>query len=164
MTIDRTAEPEQLAIDPAYGLGKLGDDHRSLDSVYDAIRDARNWWVATVSATGRPHAVPVWGLVIDDHMLFSIGPSSIKARNLAANDRLVVHLESGDDVVIVEAATRLVGADELPAGFVDAYEAKYGFRPDPTEEGYMTVEVLPTKIMAWDEAHFAETGVRWRFS
>jgi len=53
-------------------------------------------------ADGLPHAVPVWGVWVDGALYFGTDRRSRKARNLATNQGAVVHLESGDDAVILE--------------------------------------------------------------
>ncbi len=156
--------PEALDVADDYGLNELGENHRSLTDVFGEIATARTWWVATTRPNGSPHAVPVWGVVVDDHMLFCSDAKSRKSAHLRANPKVVVHLESGDDVTIVEAATRVVEASELPVGFVEVYNAKYDHAPDPTAAAFMTHEVLPTKIFSWLESDFAATAVRWRFN
>jgi len=163
MSLDRSATPEPFDFPESYGLSELGPDHRSLDDVYATVGAARNWWVATVSRSGAPHSVPVWGVISDDRMIFASDPSSVKSQNLALSSRLVVHLESGDDVIIVEADSRVIEPDDLPDSFFDDYEAKYEFRPNPAEGPFRAHEVLPTKIMSWNEAQFVETAARWRF-
>ena len=164
MPLNRHAVPEPLDVADDYGLNELGENHRSLDDVYRAIAEARNWWVVTVTASGRPHAAPVWGLIVEDHMLFCSDASSAKTRNLLAAPGITMHLESGDDVVIVDGTCKVVAAQDLPASFIDAYETKYDFRPDPTASAFTTHEVSPTKVLAWHEADFAATAARWRFA
>ena len=84
-----------------------------------------------------------------------------RARNLAANPAVVVHLESGDDVVILEGEAREVGkperalAERLSAAFTAKYAAtKYEYRPPPEQwdrgglwamrtHGRLRVERLP---------------------
>lgn len=44
----------------------------------------------------------MWGVWLDGVLYFGTGAGSVKARNLAANPALVVHLESGDKAVIME--------------------------------------------------------------
>lgn len=156
-------QPEPLAGGESYGITELGPDHWPLSDVFQRIHTARSWWVCTTRPDGRPHAVPVWGLAIDERVVFSTGNTAVKATNIAANEHVVVHLESGDEVVIVEGTAVTVSVDALPDGYVDAYEAKYGFRPDFADMGAVLFEVVPAKIMAWDEAAFAETAARWRF-
>ena len=41
------------------------------------LRDSRaskNYWVSTASASGRPHAMPVWGVWLGDRFAFSTSP------------------------------------------------------------------------------------------
>ena len=68
----------------------------------DRLASSRNYWICTVRPDGRPHSIPVWGLWVDDTLYFGTAHSSCKARNLARNAAVSVHLESGDDVVIIE--------------------------------------------------------------
>jgi Pyridoxamine 5'-phosphate oxidase len=68
----------------------------------EKLASSRNYWICTTRPDGRPHAIPVWGFWIDDALYFGTARSTRKARNLAHNSAAVVHLESGDDVVIVE--------------------------------------------------------------
>jgi hypothetical protein len=58
-----------------------------------------------------------------------------------------VHLESGDEVVILEGTAQLVDVDTT---VLDAYEAKYGHRPDAPK----LFSVRPTRAFAWTEADY----------
>jgi pyridoxine/pyridoxamine 5'-phosphate oxidase len=100
--------------------------------------------------------VPVWGVWHDDAVLFGTSPSSVKARNLESDPRLVVHLESGDEVVILEGRAERVTADESVA---DAYEAKYEHRPNV--EGLWLVR--PTRAFAWTESDYPNTATRFEW-
>ena len=97
---------------------------------------ARNYWVATAG----PHASPVWGLWQDGTLLFSCGRDSRKARALAQDARLVVHLESGDDVVIVEGVAE---PETATVGDVEAYEQKYAYRPNRAKGGTASSRTEP---------------------
>ena len=66
----------------------------------EKLAAARNYWVATASADGRPHAMPVWAVWIDGALYFGTGATTRTARNLAANPRLAVHLDCRQDVAI----------------------------------------------------------------
>jgi len=115
---------------------------------------ARNYWVALAG----PHASPVWGLWQEGGLLFSCGASSRKARAIAQDPRIVVHLESGDDVVIVEGeAEPAVATDED----VTAYERKYDYRPNPGEGWY---RVVPRRTLAWREQDYPRSATRFDFS
>jgi pyridoxine/pyridoxamine 5'-phosphate oxidase len=154
---------ERLDTPPGYGLTELGADHWSLDDVYRRVHEARSWWIASVRADGRPHAVPVWGVAVDDRIIFSSGPDAQKALNIASNANVVMHLDSGDEVVIVEGTATKIAPESMPDGFMDAYDKQYDIRFDTSDPGFGVYEIAPRKIMAWDEAQFAETAARWRF-
>ena len=109
----------------------------------ERLERARNYWISTTREDGRPHAMPVWGVVHQGSLWF--GSGGVKAENLARTGRLVAHTESGDDVVILEGRAETADvSDELR----DAYEAKYDFRP---EQAQMWV-VRPTLAFAWRQA------------
>jgi len=132
--------------------------------VTEWLEAARNYWVVTTRPDGRPHAAPVWGLWLDGAVLFSTGPGSRKGRNLAANPALVVHLESGDNVAILEGTAEEVTDAGLRTRFADAYNAKYNFRPDPDDPNGLVYALRPTVAFAWRETDFPESASRWRFA
>jgi nitroimidazol reductase NimA-like FMN-containing flavoprotein (pyridoxamine 5'-phosphate oxidase superfamily) len=63
-------------------------------------------------SNGRPHSIPVWGFWIDGAFYFGTARSSRKARNLAQNPAASVHLDSGDDGVILEGTVVEVSHNE----------------------------------------------------
>lgn len=73
------------------------------------LASARSYWLVTASERGVPHATPVWGAVLDGVLYLYTDRQSVKARNLAENPRLVVHLESGEDVLIVHGTAEDAG-------------------------------------------------------
>lgn len=105
--------------------------------------------------------MPVWGLWWNDAFYFSSEPASVKARNLAANPRVVVHLESGDEVAILEGSVQRVAYRPDLAGLVEAYAEKYAFRVDFSDPAYGLYRVRPSVIFAWREANFPESATRW---
>jgi len=66
----------------------------------------------------------------DGAVHFSTSPLSRKGLNLARDPRVVIHLDSGDEVVILHGE---VDQYELEDSIADAYEAKYDYRPEPGE-------------------------------
>src|SRR5437667_2341575 len=113
----RPRMPAGYGVDPAATAGLL-----AWDTVRAQLASARNYWVATATPDGRPHVAPVWGLWLDEAFYFSTDPASRKGRNLTASPELVVHLESGDDVVILEGRAEPVTDQSLLARFAEAYE------------------------------------------
>ena len=63
---------------------------------------SRSYWICTTRPDGRPHSIPVWGMLVDGAFYFGTGRETRKAKNIAKNREVSVHLESGDDVVILE--------------------------------------------------------------
>jgi hypothetical protein len=106
--------------------------------------------------------MPVWGLWLDGAVVFSTDPGSVKGRNLAAEPRVVVHLESGDDVVIVEGTVEIRQGADVPDGFADAYENKYALRPEPGP-GQVVYVLRPAVVLAWREKDFPTSATRWTF-
>ena len=128
---------------------------------------AKNYWVATQSADGRPHCMPVWGVWLDEELVFSTGPTTRKARNLGSSPFASVHLESGDELVVIEGPTREVRDTAELERFLAAYNPKYAwdFRLDQlTGGGVFAVSVA--KAFAWlgsDHETFSGTATRWVF-
>jgi hypothetical protein len=152
---------ERPSLAPSYGISSDADGLLSWDYVSQEAERSRNYWVVTVRADGRPHAVPVWGVWVDETLFFGTSPQSVKARNLAADPRLVVHLESGDDVVILEGVvSRETLSPETHERVAAAYGAKYDIDPRPGPADWYALR--PTKALAWHEQDFPRTATRWR--
>lgn len=145
----------------SYGISRRERGLLSWRAVTKRLALARNYWVVTADARGRPHAVPVWGLWLASAFYFATDPASRKGRNLAARPDVVVHLESGDDAVILEGVMEPVHDARLLKRFADAYEAKYAFRPD-TGSATATYRLRPKTVHAWHEAGFPQSATRWR--
>jgi hypothetical protein len=132
-------------------------------STRDRIVAAGTYWVVARSA-GLPHPRPVWGVWVDERLHLSIG-SPVVTRQLDADPRVTVHLDSGTDVVVVEGT--VTGASAA-AALVGAYDAKYEWRYDAEEYGPLT-EVTPHAVLAWRAGGWAgrdgfEATARWRFA
>jgi hypothetical protein len=104
----------------------------------------------------------VWGAWVDGAFYFGTETTSRKARNLAANPAVVVHLESGDEAVILEGeATALPDDPTLFKRIGDSYAERYdGYRPEDPAVMYV---VRPRVALAWTERDFPTTPTRWRF-
>lgn len=129
----------------------------------ERLQQAHSYWICSSRPDGRPHVAPVWGLRLDGAFWFSTGRGSRKARNLLANPAVVVHLESGDETVILEGAVRQLSDSAGLQPYVDAYDAKYGHRPDPSDPDQLTFALRPRTAYAWTERDFQRTPARWRF-
>ncbi len=54
-------------------------------------------WLGTNGRDGYPHAVPVWFVWHDDAVITFSQPHAAKARNLRADQRAMLQLETSDD-------------------------------------------------------------------
>lgn len=148
------------------GYGIRGDEEGLVpwSEAEAKLEQARNYWIGTTRPDGSPHAMPVWGLWLEDSLFFSSGSTSRKTRNLARDPRVVVHLESGDDVVVIEgAAVRVTDEAELRQ-IGELYSAKYDYPFDPTGPGdYPVFRVKPRVAYAWLERDFPGTATRYVF-
>ena len=122
----------------------------------ERLRASRNYWVCTTRADGRAHAAPVWGIWHEGAVVFGTDPKSVKGRNIARDPRAVVHLESGDEVVILEGTIERVQVDDAIA---DAYEEKYGMRAMDTGGEAFTLRA--SFALAWTESDYPNTATRF---
>ena len=124
--------PGPVQTTEGYGLGDAPADGSALPwaTVVEWLTAARNYWVCTTRADGRPHAMPVWGLWIDDGVWFSTDPTSIKGRNLHRPPR---RRRPPRERRRGLRARGPGGARSSDAGaladFDDRYDAKYEVRP-----------------------------------
>ncbi len=125
----------------------------------EKLATAHNYWVATASAGGAPQTAPVWGLWLDDGFVFGTNPHSAKARNLERDGRVVVHLESGDEVVMLHGRVERLEPGTL-APVLDEYDRKYAIRLEPGEGWYV---LRPAYAHAWLESDYPRTATRFDF-
>lgn len=162
MSQARASRPEPAGYfkTEAEGSGLLPWSH-----VGEHLAPARNYWVATASSNGRPHSMPVWGVWLDEQFWFSTGPSTRKARNLLANPRAVVHLESGAELLVVEGLAEEIRDPAEVERFLVVYNPKYSwdFEVAQLTSGGL-FRVRPQRVFAWrgDEGDaFSGTATRW---
>lgn len=131
----------------------------------ERLAKSRNYWICTTRPDGRPHSIPVWGFWLDGGLYFGTGRSTRKARNLAHNPSLSVHLESGDDVVILEGTAVEVDLADKPTfkKLDSASRAKYKM-PIMVMPESVFYSVRPRVVLAWTERDFPNNATRWEFA
>lgn len=166
--VDRPEMPE------GYGPGEGLDGTLPWTWAEQRLVAAHNYWVATSGPAGAPHVVPAWGVWVRRAFWFGSDPGAAKARNLTREPRVAVHLESGDEVVIVHGRAAVVPIDhldrDLATALDEAYTAKYvdqetGEPLSLTDgpEGSAVYRVVPERVLGWLERDFLRSRTRWRF-
>ena len=150
-----------------YGIPSDEEGLLSWEWVDQQMAKSRNYWICSTRPDGRPHAAQVWGVWIDGVLYFSTDREARKARNLAANPEIVVHLESGDDAVILEGAVEVIDEREklLQLGVGKAYALKYPpYDPFAADAPVgLWYALRPRTALAWEERDFTKSATRWDF-
>ena len=144
-------------IEDSYGIPEHRSGMLDWDHVVRRVAPSRYYWLSTVSPDGRPHAMPVWGVWLDDYLHFGGGRGTRKAKNLGVNRRVSIHLEDGWDVVIIEGVAEEVHDADLQTRLDDVYEEKYGIR-----HGTPVWRVEPDRVFAWTD--FPNDTTCWRYA
>jgi Pyridoxamine 5'-phosphate oxidase len=155
--------PDRPLMPPGYGVGaEPSPELLSWSWVADQLTSARNYWIASTGPDSRPHVAPVWGIWLDRAFYFSTDPTSRKGRNLAVRPNVAVHLESGDEAVMLEGRVEIGVDADLLNRFLDAYEVKYALRPDLNALNGAVYRVRPRVVLAWLERDFPRTATRFQ--
>jgi nitroimidazol reductase NimA-like FMN-containing flavoprotein (pyridoxamine 5'-phosphate oxidase superfamily) len=149
---------------PTYGL-KARKEYLPFSHAETRLAKSRNYWICTARPDGRPHSIPVWGFWIDGALYFGTARDSRKSRNLAHNPAISVHLDSGDDVVILEGTVAEVDPNDKPTfkKLDAASRVKYKMPMAAPPGGDSVVyRVRPHVVLAWTEKDFPNNATRWQ--
>ena len=145
-----------------YGMGKAKKGTMKWADVEKQLTASRNYWICSTRADGRPHAMPVWGFYIDGVVFFGTGRETLKAKNMARNPNIVVHLESGDQAVILEctvAETPLTDPEFRKR--INAISRKKYKMPLMEIPESVFYRAQPKIVLAWREKDFPVSATRW---
>src|SRR6478735_7529881 len=106
-------------IDPRYGHASATAP--PWDTVERLLTDAQLYWIVTVRADGRPHAVPLVGVWHEGAFAFCTGAEEQKQRNLDAHPHAAVTTgntgdggwDSGVELVVEGVAERVTDDGQL---------------------------------------------------
>jgi nitroimidazol reductase NimA-like FMN-containing flavoprotein (pyridoxamine 5'-phosphate oxidase superfamily) len=168
-------------IDPRYGDASATAP--AWADIERLLTDAQLYWIITVRADGRPHAVPLVGVWQDGAFAFCTGAEEQKQRNLDVNPHVAVTTgstgahgwDSGKDVVVEGTAVRVTDPDALQR-LAAAWFAKYGgdwefevrgqefvelsHSGGSAEGGALVYRVEPAKVLVFGDAH-GQTAYRF---
>ncbi|MDP9452322.1 MAG: pyridoxamine 5'-phosphate oxidase family protein [Actinomycetota bacterium] len=156
---------------PDYGVGTSSWAPLPWSWAAERLAATRSFWFVTVSADGRPHALPVWGVWDDDEARFALfcARRARKARNLAANPRAVVTIDDTVECLSVEGRAAPVDDARRAERWIERYLAKYRkISPELSADflrGNLLVELAPERAFAVieREEEFATRATRWVF-
>lgn len=127
----------------------------------------RHYWMHTTGPSGAPDACPVWGVVVEGCLHCYTSRSTTKARNLARDPRVVVHLEDGGDVLIVHGRFVDLGRPADHPEVVRAFATKY-HEPDEvpflpsSDPGFDVLYRLePSRALRWSLPDTEASTRRW---
>jgi Pyridoxamine 5'-phosphate oxidase len=149
---------------PGYGIPDTIDGVLPWTWARDRLERATIYWLATAGSDAAPHLVPIWGAWVADRWYVEGGATRWQ-RHLRENPQLAIHVEFGDEVVIVEGrAIELAGPGEplssrILAGF-EKYRPGYAADAANWSAGGLW-ELRPTKAFAWSV--FPTDMTRFRF-
>jgi PPOX class probable F420-dependent enzyme len=123
------------------------------------LRTEQILWLTTVRADGQPQSSPVWFVWDGETFLIFSQPAAQKLRNLAANPRVAVHVDTdaaGEDVLTIDG-TAAVDADVPPSDQLEEYQVKYregiqamGLTPAELAGDFsVAIRIRPARVRAW---------------
>ena len=109
-------------------------------------------WVATATAAGSPHLVPLSLAWVDDRVVIAVEGNSVTARNLTSSGEARLAVGPTRDVTMIDAVLeRTVDVADDPA-LAAAYVTQADWDPR-SGTGYEFLVLRPVRVQAWREAN-----------
>ena len=125
---------------------------RKADTLAMLATPAIDVWVATASAAGAPHLVPVSLAWVDERAVIAVEGSSRTARNLTASGEARLAVGPTRDVVVVDAVLETAVDVAVDDALGAAYAAQADWDPRRSA-GYVFLVLRPVRVQAWREAN-----------
>ncbi len=125
---------------------------RKADLLAALTAPAADAWVATASAEGAPHLVPLSFVWTGERAVIALEGRSVTARNIGASGAARLAVGPTRDVAMIDVVLeRSIGVDDDgPVGEAYAAQADWDPRGLP---GYVFLVLRPTRIQAWRESN-----------
>jgi PPOX class probable F420-dependent enzyme len=128
-------------------------------AVTKRLRDESIAWITTVTPSGQPQSSPIWFWWDGQEFLVYAQPRSWKVRNVRANPKVSLHLNSDDQggQVVTFEGTALIGDGHPLAHEAADYLAKYregiasiGMTPEQMGAEYsVALRITPTRVRVY---------------
>lgn len=151
---------------PGYGIPRSRKGLLPWSWARDRLERATVYWMATAAEDGAPHLIPIWGAWANDRWYVEGGPVRWQ-RNLRVNPQLAIHVEFGEEIVIVEGRARELVApppetvEVILAGYAK-YRAAANYEADAANWAHGGLwELQPIRAFAWSV--LGRDATRFRF-
>ncbi len=124
---------------------------RKADLLAALTAPAADVWVATASAAGAPHLVPLSLAWIGDRVVIALDGASVTARNLGTSGTARLAVGPTRDVAIIDAVVERTAGVDSDAALGAAYAGQADWDPRGLD-GYVFIVLRPTRIQAWRES------------
>jgi flavin reductase (DIM6/NTAB) family NADH-FMN oxidoreductase RutF len=125
---------------------------RKADTLAMLGTPAIDTWIATASAAGAPHLVPVSLAWVQERVVIAVEESSVTARNLSASGTARLAVGPTRDVVMIDAVLEQTADVSADDGLGAAYVAQADWDPRRAT-GYVFLVLRPVRVQAWREAN-----------
>jgi Pyridoxamine 5'-phosphate oxidase len=111
-------------------------------------------WVATASANGEAHLVPLSYGWTGDRIVLSTDRTMVTARNLVNSGRARLGTGGTRDVVMIDAELEVVHpVGDVPEEVAAPFVTQSDWDPRPQGDPYVFLVLRPLRIQAWREAN-----------
>lgn len=152
--------PERPDIPVGYGISPDPGGLLTWDLVDGLMTSCELYWVATASELGNAHLIPIHAAYANRRVYISGDPDTRWFRNLSTRPRVEIGAASGNLQVMFRGRAELITPDETTFASISTNIAsKYDWEAPRAP----TWEVIPTVVIAFDVADFANSPTRFRF-
>jgi hypothetical protein len=127
---------------------------RTADTRQVLARRGADIWVATASASGDAHLVPLSYGWTGDRIVLAIDSTVVTARNLARSGKARLATGETRDVVMIDAELEGVHpVGTAPEEIVGPFVGQSDWDPRSAGDPYVLMVLRPVRIQAWREAN-----------
>jgi hypothetical protein len=117
------------------------------------LREDVDLWIATASADGAPHLVPLSFNWDGEALLMATPADTPTGRNLLAGGGARIALGDYRDVITVDGSVEAFDLDALPVERIERFVADTEFDPRTSPGDYRWFRVTPRRVQAWREVN-----------
>jgi Pyridoxamine 5'-phosphate oxidase len=129
-------------------------EQRTADTLALLAEPGADIWVATASANGDAHLVPLSYGWTGDRIVLSTDSSMVTARNLVNAGKARLGTGGTRDVVMIDAELDSVHpVGDVPEDVATSFVSQSDWDPRPQGDPFVFLVLRPVRIQAWREAN-----------